>query len=83
MMDAMLYMAEVAFVIASFGFVDLLERTGWLSKLFTERYKNVGGVILFIVIQVIPAFLPDIVTIIIAVAMTAGYIGYRIGHSKR
>lgn len=78
-MEALHYLAVTIFGLAALVFVDFLERNGWLEKLFGMRFYRLGGIVLVIAILFIPAFLSDLATIIIAVAVAACYIGWRIG----
>lgn len=78
-MDALHGLAVTVFGLADLAFVDYLEKTGRLEKMFGMRNYRLGGIILFLVLLVIPAFLTDLAVIIIAIALVAGYIGWRIG----
>lgn len=78
-MEALHDLAVTVFGLADLALVDYLEKTGRLEKLFGMRYYRLGGIVLFAVLLVIPVFLPDIAVIIIAIAIAAGYIGWRIG----
>lgn len=79
MIEALHYLAITVFGLADLAFVDYLEKTGRLEKLFGMRNYKLGWTILFVVLLIIPAFLPDIAVVIIAIAIAAGYIGWRIG----
>jgi uncharacterized membrane protein len=81
-MEKLTYLSEIVFVVASFVCVDWFDKIGLLKKIFGERFYYGGGIIIFIGIQIIPLFMPDVATIIVAVAMFAGYIVWRIGRSK-
>ncbi len=81
-MEALLAVSHYIFFIASFCLVGYLDESGKIHKIFGYRYYRIWEVVLFVAVQIAPAFLPDIATLIIAVAMAAGYIGWKVGRSR-